>query len=57
MTDNKLEGFKLRFTERQLEQLRQKAAESGFKSIAVYIRYHIFFTVPLLEKAFRKVKE
>lgn len=55
--ENRFESFKLRFTEEQLEQLKQKAVESGFRSVAGYVRYHLFFTVPMLEKIFHRVKE
>ena len=42
--------FKLRFSETQVELLKQKAENSGFGSIATYIRYQLFVTIPLIEQ-------
>ena len=48
--DKKSHIFKLRISETQVELMKQKAENSGFGSVAAYIRYQLFVTIPLIEQ-------
>lgn len=59
MDGKKLKKFEVRFTAAQLETLQKEAEEGGFESVSAYLRYHLFVTLPAVERMnriYEKVK-